>query len=102
MEVGDHLMKELEFSEDLQNFLDWKCTMIKQQKFASTIFKEYELLLDPGIFGILAVRFSTNIELINEINHEDRLIERKKILNVYVKKQHHSCGKNNINGTLIV
>ena len=72
-----------------------------QQKLTSTIFKEDELLLDPGIFRILVIKFSTNTELVNEINHEDRSIERITILNVRMENQLNPVG-NNLNETLVV
>ena len=76
-------MEELKILRRFTEFSGLKMNNDKiQQKLASTIFKEDELLLDPGIFRILVIKFSTNTELVNEINHEDRLIERITILNV--------------------
>jgi exonuclease III len=48
---------------------------------------------DPGIFKILGVKFSTDLERIPEINYEGKLQEIKKLLNTWSKRQITPFGK---------
>ena len=41
----------------------------------------------PGIFKILGIRFSTDTELVSEINYDGKLTEIRKILNKWSKRQ---------------
>ena len=57
---------------------------------------------DPGIFKVLGVKLSTNLESISELNFEAKIVKIKKILNIWKKRQLTPLGKITVIKNLII
>ena len=59
----------------------------------SQALRDMNFCLDPGIFIVLGIKFSTDTDQINEINYDNKLLEIKTILILWKRRQLTPLGK---------
>ena len=57
---------------------------------------------DPGIFKILGVKFSTDTNVISDLNYEGKILKIRRILNIWKKRQLTPLGKITVIKTLVI
>lgn len=64
--------------------------------------RDRNFLWDPGIFKVLGITFSTDTGQISRLNYEGKLLELKKLINVWSKRQLTPIGKITVIKTLLL
>ena len=65
----------------------------RNKKSKTRYLRDRNFCWDPGIFRVLGVKFTTNIEQISSINYDGKIQESKKLLNTWSKRLIMSIGK---------
>ena len=57
--------------------------------------RDKNFIWDPGIFSMLGIKFSVDIDTIPKLNYQDKLLKMKRILSIWKRRHLTPLGKNN-------
>ena len=83
------------------NYEKTQVVWIGSRKNCNTRYlRDMNFCWDPGIFKVLGIRFSVEVDQIVEINYQGKLNEIKRILNIWSKRHLTPLGKITVIKTL--